>query len=323
VPEATNTTPVAPAAPQAQLPLEPQTPEAVATNSGNIKRRFEIPDEKVEDVAAPAAPAAPAAKTASAEGTPEKAAQDNGEQAPPAEPEGDQPEKKDETPEQAAKREGRRFERRLDKAYRKAAEAQARSELLEKQLSELRQPKAPEGAPKLEDFDYDPEKYATAKAEFAKKQAVTENEEKQRTERTKLYRDKILSDWEEKVDKASDKIENFDANFAMKLKPETPFFEAMMEAENGAEILHYLGSHPKEAQRISALQPVSQVREIGKLEAKLAAKPAEPKTPSKAPAPIAPLSGAAQVTTDVPSDDDDTADWIRKRQKQVHGSRRF
>ena len=292
--------------PQAQLPLEPQTPEVIAPSG---RRRFEIPDEQVVDV-----PETPAASTPE----PKPEAQNTGEEATPAKPEGEKPEEV--TLEQAAKREGRRFERRLDKAFRKAAEAQARAELLEKQLAELKQPKAPEGAPTLEQFDYDPEKYAAAKADYAKAEAAKEYEAKQKTEAGKQATQKLLTDWEEKAERGADKYDDWQ-DIVGELKPNNPFMHAIMEAENGEDVAHYLGKHPKEAERIAKLPPLSQVREVGKLEAKLLAKPAEPKTPSKAPAPITPLTGAAPVVSDAPSETDDIRDWIRKRQKQVHGRR--
>ena len=94
-----------------------------------------------------------------------------------------------------------------------------------------------------------------------------------------------------------------------------------VEAENAEDVAYYLGKNPKEAERIVSLPTLSQVREIGKLEAKLLAEPAKPKTPSKAPAPITPLTGAAPVTTDVPSENDEIGTWIKRRSKQVHGKR--
>ncbi len=247
-------------------------------------------------------------------------------QKPPAEeasapvPVGQEPEKV--TPEQAAKREGRRFERRLDKAYRQRAEAQARADLLEKQLVEARtaspQAKPAEGEPKLADFDYDPEKYAAAKADFATKQKEKEFTEKQRTEAQKADRQRLVSAWEERVDQAQDKYEDW-SEVVGEIQPDSAFTAAIMEAENGPDIAHYLGKHPKEAERIAKLKPLAQVREIGKLEATLAAKPETPKTPSKAPAPITPLTGATPVASQEPSEQDDMKAWMRKRQKQVYG----
>src|SRR5947208_12705393 len=73
------------------------------------------------------------------------------EAAPPGEK---KPETTDEQPGKPGKN---RFERRLDKAYRKAAEAQGRADFLEKQLAEIKaqgtQQQAATGAPRLEDFD--------------------------------------------------------------------------------------------------------------------------------------------------------------------------
>ncbi len=224
----------------------------------------------------------------------------------------------------AAKREGRRFERKLDKAYRQRAEALARAELLERQLSEARQQSVPskpaEGEPRLEQFDYDPEKYATAKAEYAKTQAGKELAAKQRADAGRAEQQRLIAAWEEKVERADDKYEDF-GSVVGDLQPNSPFVAAIMEAENGEDIAYHLGKNPKEARRIAQLGPLAQAREIGKLEAQLLAKPVEPKAPSKAPAPITPLTGASPVKSDAPSETDDMRDWMRKRQKQVHGKR--
>ena len=284
------------------LPLEAPKPN-----------RFVIPDDPV------VTPSGNSAAPVVAESVPD--VQNNEEQAPSTEPEV----KPDEvTPEQAAKREGRRFEKKLDKAIRSRAEAQARADILEKRLAELESKATPQasapGEPKLEQFDYDPEKYATAKAEFAKTQFSKEAQAKQQADYQAQARQKLVSGWEEKVAKAEDKYDDWQEKVG-DIQPNAPFVAALMEADNGEDIAYYLGTHPKEAQRIAALQPLSQVREIGKLEAKLSIKTVEPKVPSKAPAPITPLTGAAAANSSEPSESDDTGAWIKKRQKQVHGRR--
>lgn len=281
--------------PQAELPLAPPA---------SAPKRFELPAEPKSEV--PAASDAPKAD-----------AQNTGDEATPPKTEGDTP-KEEVTPEQAAKREGRRFERRLDKAYKQRAEAQARADLLEKRLAELEKPKAPEGEPKLEQFDYDPEKYAAAKAEYAKSQATKDFEAKQRADAGKQSQQKLISAWEEKVERGMDKYDDWQ-DVVGDLQPTNAVLSAIMEAENGEDIAHYLGKNSKEAKRIAELPVVSQIREIGKLEAKLLSEPVKPKAPSKAPAPITPLTGAASVSSDQPSDQDDMRSWMRKRQKQVHG----
>lgn len=82
--------------------------------------------------------------------------------------------------------------------------------------------------------------------------------------------------------------------------------DAIKDSDLGAKILYHLGKNPDEAARIAKLPAVSQVREIGRIEAKLEAQTApaagetteetHTKKPavSKAPPPIKPLgSGAA------------------------------
>ena len=288
-------------------------PEAVVAPQPvpKVQGRFELPVEVDVPREVDLVPEAPA-----------KAETPNtGEPATPPVSDGEPPKETPEvTPEQAAKREQRRAQNRLEKAYRQRAEALAKAELLEKQLNEAKAVPTPPvaGEPTLAQFDYDPEKYATAKADFAKAQAAKDIEAKQRQESAQQERQRLITAWDAKVDRAAEKYDDFDTVVG-ELKPTAPFVAALMEADNGEDIAYHLGKHPKEAQRIAALSPLSQVREIGKLEAKLALEAEKPKKePSKAPAPIAPLTGTAAVNTDVLSETDDMRTWMRKRQKQVH-----
>lgn len=291
----------------------PATPAAATTPAAPVvapKGRFELPPEE---------PKAPPAAAASEVVTP---AQNTEEQAP-STPEGETPQVAD-TPEQAAererKREGARYGRKLDKAYRQRAEAQARAEFLEKQLAAATTASAPkaEGEPKLADFDYDPEKYAAAVRDHTKKQAEKEQGEKQRTAAQQAEHQRLVSAWEEKVDKGSEKYDDWN-DVVGEIQPDSHFTATIIDADNGHDVAHYLGKHPKEAERIAKLQPRQQVFEIGKLSAKLAATPEKPKVPSKAPAPITPLSGAAPVVPTEPSEADDMKTWMKKRNKQVYG----
>ena len=287
-------------------------------------RRFEIPvfgetsDPKADPALAPPAPPkakAPAAEPA--EAVPQDG-QNTGEQATPATPEGEKPDTEKDDPEK--QRGTRRFERRLDKAYRRAAEEKARADFLAKEVEKLR-PQAPvdTNAPKLEQFT-SVEDFSQAATKYGAEKAIKEYEEKQRSAANQQMQERIVNDWEEKEAKGEEKYEDFN-KVVGKLDPRIPMNVAIMQAENGEDVAHYLGKHQKEAERIIRLDPVSQIREIGKLEAKLLAEPAKPKTPSKAPAPITPLTGAAPIASDLPSENDDTAAWIKKRQRQVHGKR--
>jgi len=281
--------------------------------------------------AAPVVPAAPAAKAATpapaqpaAEPTyddtgvtviPEQpaesgtTAQNPSEQAPEAQAEGQTP--TGEPPEQREKQGKNRYERRLDKAYRRAAEAEARAQALERQYEELKPKDAPlVGAPRLEDFT-DIQEYAKAFAKFESAHAIKEYERKQKEESFRRETERLSKDWEDRVSKAESKYDDFD-EVVGELQPNSPLAMAIMQAENGDDIAYYLGTHLQEAAKIAQLEPLAQAREIGRLETKLLAEPPKAKMPSKAPAPIVPLNGKSAGASDEPLDTDDIATWMKK-----------
>ena len=97
----------------------------------------------------------------------------------------------------------------------------------------------------------------------------------------------------------------------------------MGHQEIGPEIAYFLGSNPKEVDRIARMTPFLQAKEIGKIEAKLADNPPT-KKPSSAPAPIAPVTprgngGKSFDTTDPRSVKEmSTSEWIEaERQRQI------
>lgn len=249
-----------------------------------------------EAVATPAAPASPAAPAtpppaAPAEGasTPAQNTADTATATPTPD------ETKGKTPDPAEKRGTSRFERRISRLHREAAEARAERDLLRRQLEEIKPKEAPDpGAPKLENFK-DIEEYAAAKAKYESQKVLKEHQAKQQNETRQRAYAKLVEEWESKAARGSDKYEDFE-EIVGDIKPTTPWSHAAMEADNAEEVLYYLGKNLKEVERIAALSPTAQIREIGKIEAKLAATPPKPATPSKAPAPITPLTGAAPVT---------------------------
>ena len=215
------------------------------------------------------------------------------------EPEAKEPEESTDTkdPEKATTR---RFERRIDRAHKRAAEAQAKAELLEREIADLKaksQPQVPTNAPRMEDFT-DVQEYAKAYAAHEKAEAIKDYEKKQRDQAVADQNQKMVQTWEANVSKAQAKYDDWD-EVVGDIKPTTPWSYAMMEADNGPDIAHYLGTHPEEVKRIASMSPPSQFREIGKLELKLQAPPEPPKKPSKAPAPIEPVKGDAKVTDEL------------------------
>lgn len=123
---------------------------------------------------------------------------------------------------------------------------------------------------------------------------------------------------------ARDKYDDFEQ---VAYNPNLPVTEAMTRAilasEIGPDVLYHLGSSPSEAARISRLDPILQAREIGKIEARLAAEPLVKKT-SNAPAPIAPVTARSQGTPRYDTTDPrstksmSTSEWIEaERLRQI------
>ena len=262
-------------------------------------------------------PATPAEAAPSAEPKPaEQAPADDGAQKPPEE-------KTDEHPEKQGMR---RFERRLDKAYKKLGEEKARADFLERQNKELQEVIKPKdtaltGTPlRFEDFNFDAEAFAKAVSARERENLTREMNEKTAKERQTAFIQQLTQSWTERSAKGNEKYEDFDEVIG-DLQPTSPWSVAIMQAENADDVAYFLGTHLKEAQRIASLDPVSQIREIGRLEAKLAADPPKPKGTSKAPAPIVPVTGASAAASNEPSENDDMKTWIEKRNKKVHGKR--
>ena len=70
----------------------------------------------------------------------------------------------------------------------------------------------------------------------------------------------------------------------------TALGEAILDAEDPAALLHFLGSNPALADELSGLSPTQMGRRIERFEAQMKAKPVKPV--STAPAPIKPLQGS-------------------------------
>lgn len=174
----------------------------------------------------------------------------------------------------------------------------------------------PAEIPPQEQFE-STEAYAQALAEQKAAQLLARREaERQQAE--------ALESYHEREEEARSKYEDFEQ---VAYNPRLPITQVMAEtiqaSDVGPEVAYYLGSNPKEADRIAKLSPFLQAKEIGKIEAKLADNPPVKKS-SSAPTPITPVTprgGTARVldTTDPRSIKEmSTSEWIEaERQRQI------
>jgi len=171
--------------------------------------------------------------------------------------------------------------------------------------------------------DIAPEQFETYE-DYAEALAERKAEELLKQRETKQQQQALLEQYHEREETARDKYDDFDQ---VAYNPNLPVTEAMAQSiqasDIGPDVLYFLGSNPKEADRIARLSPILQAKEIGKIEASLSSNPPVRKT-STAPAPIAPVtaraSGAAVLDTTDPRSikSMSTSEWIEaERLRQI------
>lgn len=226
--------------------------------------------------------------------------------------------------------------KRLSQAERKWQREHQQARPTEQPRAEpvVEQPK--QGKPAPESFQTTQD-YLEALTDWKAEQKVTEKlderERKQRATTAQGAEQRAIEAYEKRQDIARAKYDDFDE---VATNPNLPITDAMAfeirGSDIGEEIHYYLGTHLDEAKRIAKLHPLTQAKELGKLEAKLAAAQPEPVKLSNAPDPITPQrpkANAAPVydTTDPRAIKSmTTSEWIaadRKRQeakwKATHG----
>jgi len=201
---------------------------------------------------------------------------------------------------------GKRLAREQRKWEREQAQRQA----------ELQALRAPVDIPSQEYFE-SPEAYAEALAERKAEELLAKREAaKQQTA--------LLEQYQTKEEEARDKYDDFEQ---VAYNPNLPVTDVMAQtiqaSEIGPDVIYYLGSNPKEAQRIAQMSPFMQAKEIGRIEARLSDSPPVRRT-STAPAPIAPVTARTKGapvfdTTDPRSAKTmSTSEWIEaERMRQI------
>jgi hypothetical protein len=230
------------------------------------------------------------------------------------------------------------FQRRIDRLTREKAELQEK--LADWESTTGRKPAArasettpepaePAARPKVDDFD-DYDKYVEALADWKTDQkvaALVATQQKSQAEQAAKEREiERAKGFAARAKAAAEKYADF---AAVAYSDDTPVSETMreviLESEHGAELAYWLGSHVDEAVRISQLSPVAAAREMGRLEAQIAAQnttAAAPKTQPKltrAPEPIRPVNTATKVSAPSLMDADlgeDFSAWEKVRMSQ-------
>lgn len=186
----------------------------------------------------------------------------------------------------------------------------------ERERAQQPQLQAPKELPPAEQFE-SPEAYVEALASKKAQELVEQREvQKRQAEMLEAYHDK--------EEEARTKYDDFEqVAYNPNLRITNVMAETIQASDVGPDVAYYLGSNPKEADRISRLSPYLQAKEIGRIEAKLTSEP-PPKKTSSAPSPISPVTARTTGsptydTTDPRSVKTMTASqWIEaERQRQI------
>lgn len=221
------------------------------------------------------------------------------------------------------------YQKRAKEAERIAEERQTRIAELEQKLNGGKpeaaakpasaataegKPAKPE-APKLKDFDsYDAFHEATEKylaslpdyyeqlSDWQQGQRDARRQQEAAAAKQRETATAVNKAWADRETQGREKYEDYDEIAHSKDLPISDgMAAAIMESELGHEIAYYLGSHPEEAKRIAKLPVASQIRELGKIEAKFSteASPATTKPAvSKAPPPGKPVRAGTTPKVD-------------------------
>src|SRR5258707_316978 len=114
-----------------------------------------------------------------------------------------------------------------------------------------------------------------------------------------------ISNYAVQVEEAKDKYEDWDKVVNQEIFIGKEVQLAILEQENGAEVIYSLGRHPAYAAKLGEMSPLSAVMEVGRLSARLTtgasahdeANGEEPRKPKpKVPAPVRTVSTAGSST---------------------------
>ena len=177
-------------------------------------------------------------------------------------------------------------------------------------------PVAPKEMPSIDNFE-STDAYAEALALRKAEELIAQRDrQKEQAEVVELY--------SEREEKARDKYDDFeDVVYNPKLRITDVMAETIQYSDLGPDLAYWLGSNPKEAERIARLSPILQAREIGKIEVRLSDNPPVKKTTS-APTPISPVTARSSGSPSHDTTDPrsiktmSTSDWIEaERNRQI------
>jgi hypothetical protein len=212
--------------------------------------------------------------------------------------------------------------REAEAAQREAEYWRQQALKVAEQNPEPTQAEAPTGEPTREQFDFDDAKFMRAWYKWSRDQErAEESKQKQAEESQKRYQGFL-----EKERAFTALHPDYEAVARAEHVPITPDMRsAILECDEPPAIAYYLGQNLEEAHAIAQMSPIAAARAIGRIEAKLSAKPSVPapitptKTVTRAPEPVTTLSGSPVVTRSYDEMSMDEYDAVRRKERAAKG----
>lgn len=212
-------------------------------------------------------------------------------------------------------------QKRLDELTRNWREAERREQQLLDMLAAQKgaeKPPETEVTKSLADFDYDEDAYRAYTlntATDAARAAAREEARRWQSKQVAEARAEVFKAREAEFAATQTDYDKVAHNPDLKISNEMA--QIIRESDDGPAVAYHLGKNPSLAEKLSAMSPLQAAREMGRIEATIAAdRKAAVRAVSKAPPPTPKLEGAsAQVDRD--PDKMSTKDWLKWREKQL------
>lgn len=186
------------------------------------------------------------------------------------------------------------FQRRINKVTADKYIEKRRADEAERKLEEYKAnaPVVQGAAPKLEDFDFDQDKFTEALISYQVGQALSNQAATQKDDASKTsaqearvaFNDRIVTLGKADFDEVANNVPILPNGVAA----------ALVNAENGAELIYHLGTHLDLADKLANMNPNQAMMELGRISANMSA-PTQIK-PSAAPDPIEPLNSGGSIS---------------------------
>ena len=160
------------------------------------------------------------------------------------------------------------FQARINKVTADKYKEIRRAEAAERRIAELEsKPKEEAKKPTLEAHGYDEEAYNSANVSYQVQQELAKERALQNSQTQQANEQREMNEFNERINKLGKE----DFNDKADAVPELPkgVADALVQAENGAELIYHLGSHLDIADSISQMSPAQAMMELGRISANM------------------------------------------------------